>query len=65
MNREVWLLAVGWSKDIGVNGRGWRWKEAGFGISIDFTARDACMFMWYNPRHDQQSREDQNGRTNL
>lgn len=35
------LLAVGWSKDIGVNGRGWRWKEAGFGISID--GKDACI----------------------
>jgi hypothetical protein len=29
------------SKDIEVNGRGWRWKEAGFGISIQLTARDA------------------------
>jgi hypothetical protein len=50
MNREVWLLAVGWSKDIGVNGRGWRWKEAGFGISIDFTARDACINLWVDGR---------------
>jgi hypothetical protein len=46
MNREVWLLAVSWSKDIRVNDRGWRWKEAGFGISIDFTARDACINLW-------------------
>jgi hypothetical protein len=46
----VRLLAVGWSKDIEVNGRGWRWKEAGFGISIDFTARDACINLWVDGR---------------
>jgi len=37
---------VSWSKDIGVNGRGWRWKEAGFGISSQFTARDTYIILW-------------------
>jgi hypothetical protein len=42
----VRLLAVSWSKDIGVNGRGGRWKEAGFGISFQLTARDAYINLW-------------------